>query len=297
MSNARQAGPGSAATGSSPPTSTANSPATITSTGGGRLPEPQRHVRRREPQITLRRLPRLILGALRRIRRQEQRPQHPHPFLEHRHRPGPADPLRDHRRRHRRPRLQQLPDPRLDLVHDRTLRRPLILRRRLAPPTPDAPCSGPTPSCRAIARIGIPSARCSRRISAQSSTFNTSRSLRRVQIHPTTPGTFSRDADNIAAAISRRICVRRRRRRRAVLRRDRCPDGAQVRHFRHEAVGRVNHLWSQPDSRGVVPRVWIVGLDIAYHDTEAQWASRIYFGNQPRWWDPEAGLQPIPAPE
>ncbi len=66
---------------------------------------------------------------------------------------------------------------------------------------------------------------------------------------------------------------------------------------RHEAVGRVNRLWSQPDTRGVVPRVWIVGLDIAYHDTEAQWASRIYFGNQPRWWDPEAGLQPIPAPE
>ncbi|HZD99721.1 MAG TPA: hypothetical protein VE132_16340 [Micromonosporaceae bacterium] len=66
---------------------------------------------------------------------------------------------------------------------------------------------------------------------------------------------------------------------------------------RHEAVARVDHQWSEPDSRGVVPRVWIVGLDIAYHDTAAQWASRIYFGDQPRWWDPEAGLEPIPAPE
>jgi hypothetical protein len=33
------------------------------------LPEPQRHVRRREPQITLREFARQILGALRRIRR------------------------------------------------------------------------------------------------------------------------------------------------------------------------------------------------------------------------------------
>ena len=34
----------------------------------------------------------------------------------------PADPLGDHRGRHRRERLQQLPDPRLDLVHHRPRR-------------------------------------------------------------------------------------------------------------------------------------------------------------------------------
>ena len=41
----------------------------------------------------------------------------------------PADPLGDHRRRHRRARLQQLPDPRLDRVHHRPRRRPLVPRR------------------------------------------------------------------------------------------------------------------------------------------------------------------------
>ena len=65
---------------------------------------------------------------------------------------------------------------------------------------------------------------------------------------------------------------------------------------RREAIGRVNRLWSEPDARGVVPRVWIVGLDIAYHDTAAQWAAKIYFGGQPRWWDPEADLEPLPPP-
>lgn len=63
-----------------------------------------------------------------------------------------------------------------------------------------------------------------------------------------------------------------------------------------EAVARVNRQWSEPDERGVVPRVWIVGLDIAYHDTVADWASKIYFGHQPRWWDPDAGLKPLPPP-
>ncbi len=41
----------------------------------------------------------------------------------------PPDPLRDHRRRHRRIRRQQFPDPRLRRVGDRSLPRPLILRR------------------------------------------------------------------------------------------------------------------------------------------------------------------------
>jgi hypothetical protein len=36
---------------------------------------------------------------------------------------------------------------------------------------------------------------------------------------------------------------------------------------RRKAVGRVNRAWSEPDARGVVPRVWVVGLDTAYHDT------------------------------
>ena len=65
---------------------------------------------------------------------------------------------------------------------------------------------------------------------------------------------------------------------------------------RREAVDRVNRQWSEPDARGVVPRVWIVGLDIAYHDTASQWASNIYFGGQSRWWDPAAGLEPLPPP-
>ena len=64
-----------------------------------------------------------------------------------------------------------------------------------------------------------------------------------------------------------------------------------------EAVARVNRAWSDPNDNGRVPRVWIVGLDILYHDTAEDWAGRIYYGDQPRWWDPEAGLQPIPPPE
>ena len=57
------------------------------------------------------------------------RPQLGHPRREHPDRAGPADPLGDHRRRHPRIRLQQLTDPRLDLVDDRTRRRPFIFRR------------------------------------------------------------------------------------------------------------------------------------------------------------------------
>jgi hypothetical protein len=65
---------------------------------------------------------------------------------------------------------------------------------------------------------------------------------------------------------------------------------------RREAVGRVNRQWSEPNAGGVAPRVWIVGLDLAYHDTAEQWASKIYFGDQPRWWDPDADLEPVPPP-
>lgn len=90
------------------------------------LAEPPRNIRRREPQIALRELTRLILGALRRIRRHEQRPQRPHPVLEHRHRPLPADSFSDHRLRHRRSLRQQ---------------------HRCPMPTPDAPCCAPPRAC------------------------------------------------------------------------------------------------------------------------------------------------------
>jgi hypothetical protein len=83
---------------------------------------------RREPQIELGDLAGHIRRPGRRIRRQIDRPQLGHPRLEHGHRPGPADPLGDHRGRHRRERLQQLPDPRLDLIDDRRLPDPLVLR-------------------------------------------------------------------------------------------------------------------------------------------------------------------------
>jgi hypothetical protein len=48
----------------------------------------------------------------------------------------PADPLGDHRGRHRRPHPEQLTDPRLNLVHARPPRRPLILRRAVSSQRP-----------------------------------------------------------------------------------------------------------------------------------------------------------------
>jgi hypothetical protein len=59
------------------------------------------------------------------------RPQLPHPILEHRQRAGPADPLGDHRGRHRRSRSQQLPDVWLGRAHDRPTSHPLVARRPL----------------------------------------------------------------------------------------------------------------------------------------------------------------------
>jgi hypothetical protein len=52
-----------------------------------------------------------------------------HAVFEHGQRPGPANPLSDHGGRHRRPQRQQLPNLWFDLVHDRSLGRPLALRR------------------------------------------------------------------------------------------------------------------------------------------------------------------------
>lgn len=63
-----------------------------------------------------------------------------------------------------------------------------------------------------------------------------------------------------------------------------------------EAAARVNRQWSQAGPPGRVPRVWIVGLDIAYHEEADYWAAAIYYGPDSRWWDPDADLQPLPPP-
>ncbi len=80
---------------------------------------------------------------------------------------------RDHRRRHRRIGLQQLPNPRLDRVHDRPRRPPLVPRRRVASRAAFT-VFFEHPTTRAITLIGMFSDRRNRRISAQSSTDNTS---------------------------------------------------------------------------------------------------------------------------
>lgn len=66
------------------------------------LAEAQRDVRGREPQVALADLARLIDGPRGRIRGPTGRPQIPDPVLEHGQAAVPADPLRDHRRRHLR---------------------------------------------------------------------------------------------------------------------------------------------------------------------------------------------------
>lgn len=53
------------------------------------------------------------------------------PVLEHGQAAVPADPLNDRRRRHIGPLLERFTDLRLDRVHDRALRRPLVRRRRV----------------------------------------------------------------------------------------------------------------------------------------------------------------------
>jgi hypothetical protein len=42
-----------------------------------------------------------------------------------------------------------------------------------------------------------------------------------------------------------------------------------------EAIDRVNQHWSTPPPGQSAPRVWIVGLDLAYHEEPAYWAHRI----------------------
>jgi hypothetical protein len=96
------------------------------------LPEPDRNGDRREPEIALSQLARIVGRPARRVRRQVSRPQLPHPVLQNGQPPLPPDPLRDHRRRHRRIRLQKLPDPRLERIHRRPRRPALVLRRAVA---------------------------------------------------------------------------------------------------------------------------------------------------------------------
>jgi hypothetical protein len=43
-----------------------------------------------------------------------------------------------------------------------------------------------------------------------------------------------------------------------------------------DAAARVNRCWSDPEPAGRTPRVWIVGLDLAYHETPVGWAADIY---------------------
>jgi hypothetical protein len=63
-----------------------------------------------------------------------------------------------------------------------------------------------------------------------------------------------------------------------------------------EAVARVNRHWSQADADGRVPRVWIVGLDLVYHEEPDHWARRIYYGPNSNWWVPGQELIPLPPP-
>jgi hypothetical protein len=166
------------------------------------LAEPHRQGDIGKPQVALGHLPSRIRRPRRRVRWQIHRAQLPHAVLEHRQRPGPADPLGDHRGRHRRPRRQQLPDPRLGPIHDRPSRRPRIPRWAILGQRPLHRILG-DPITRAIALTGICSARRSRRISAQSSTFNTLASSparlqpgsRRVNFQASSGGQFSRAVD------------------------------------------------------------------------------------------------------
>ena len=63
-----------------------------------------------------------------------------------------------------------------------------------------------------------------------------------------------------------------------------------------EAVARINRQWSDPGPSGRTPRIWIVGLDLAYHETPQYWASDIYYGHDSHWWIPDTSPQPLPPP-
>jgi hypothetical protein len=66
---------------------------------------------------------------------------------------------------------------------------------------------------------------------------------------------------------------------------------------RDEAIARINREWSEPAEGGRTPRIWMVGLDIAYHETAEYWAYTIYYGKDSGWWRPDANPEPRPAPK
>ncbi len=63
-----------------------------------------------------------------------------------------------------------------------------------------------------------------------------------------------------------------------------------------EAVARINRHWSRPGQGGREPLVWIVGIDIAYHETPGYWAHTIYYGPDSRWWVSGPAPAPLPPP-
>jgi hypothetical protein len=115
--------------------------------------------------------------AQRHVRRLEQRPQPRDPLEGHRLAACPPNPLHDHRRRHLRELRQKSPDLRLEPIHSRTRAARTYLGGSWLV-TAFFTAFREISSLRAIARIAIPSARCSLQISAQSSTFSTPRSFR-----------------------------------------------------------------------------------------------------------------------
>jgi hypothetical protein len=66
---------------------------------------------------------------------------------------------------------------------------------------------------------------------------------------------------------------------------------------REEAIARINRQWSEPGDDGRTPRVWIVGLDIVYHEDEHFWARTIYYGHDSCWWNPGTTPEPLPPPQ
>jgi hypothetical protein len=65
---------------------------------------------------------------------------------------------------------------------------------------------------------------------------------------------------------------------------------------RREAVARVNRHWSQAGPDGRAPRVWIVGLDLVYHEEPRKWARRIYYRPDYQWRAPGQEPTPLPPP-
>ena len=143
--------------------------ATITSTGNNAVVPSSSGIRlRREPQVALRRVTRRPHQPISRIRTAMLRSQTGHVLTEPRRRPRPADPLREHRRRHLRELGQQRPHPLLE----RRERRRLAGARSYFGGSVDATALATVlreiPNRSAIRVFGTPSA-ANLRINAQSS--------------------------------------------------------------------------------------------------------------------------------